>query len=139
MSLSVIIGAGHTLLSSTAMNFSEDTQIHSNSRVAQLGFPNDPRYVRLETYLGMEQAKERKWNPVLLHQLWEWCVDVNKGSIEAFTTGFRYTETIVITAEIESGYVAKDDQVPFRCSQASSCTAPLQTEAPMVGRLGQHT
>ncbi|GFX99119.1 uncharacterized protein TNCV_2493001 [Trichonephila clavipes] len=36
---------------------------------------------------------------------------------------------IVITAEIESGFVAKYDLVPFRCSPVSSCAAPLQTEA----------
>ncbi|GFX73960.1 uncharacterized protein TNCV_2954451, partial [Trichonephila clavipes] len=50
-----------------------------------------------------------------------------------------HTNTIVITAEIESGFVAKDDLVPFRCSPVSSCAAPLQTEASMGGRQGQHT
>ncbi|GFS76230.1 hypothetical protein TNCV_4667781 [Trichonephila clavipes] len=30
------------------------------------------------------------------------------------TTGFPHTNTVVITAEIESGFVAKDDLVPFR-------------------------
>ncbi|GFW68349.1 uncharacterized protein TNCV_2263381 [Trichonephila clavipes] len=57
--------------------------------------------------------------------------------------GFPHTNTTVITAEIESGFVAKDDLVPFlesgfvtkddlvpfRCSPVSSCVAPLQTEA----------
>ncbi|GFW63641.1 hypothetical protein TNCV_4329291 [Trichonephila clavipes] len=38
-----------------------------------------------------------------------------------------HTNTIVITAEIESGLVAKDDLVPFHCSAVSSCVAPLQT------------
>ncbi|GFY29479.1 uncharacterized protein TNCV_2626501 [Trichonephila clavipes] len=37
------------------------------------------------------------------------------------TTG---SPTIVINAEIESGFVAKDDLVPFRCSPVSSCAAP---------------
>ncbi|GFV12250.1 uncharacterized protein TNCV_1537461 [Trichonephila clavipes] len=46
---------------------------------------------------------------------------------------------VVITAEIESGFIAKDDLVPFRCSSISSCVAPLQTEASMGGRQGQHT
>ncbi|GFW20410.1 hypothetical protein TNCV_4546771 [Trichonephila clavipes] len=59
--------------------------------------------------------------------------------IEAFTTGSPHTNTIVITAEIESRFVAKDDLVPFRCSPVSSCAAPLQTEASMGGRQGQHT
>ncbi|GFW54325.1 uncharacterized protein TNCV_3702861 [Trichonephila clavipes] len=36
-------------------------------------------------------------------------------------TGFPHTNTIVITAAIESGFVAKDDLVPFRCSPISSC------------------
>ncbi|GFT25236.1 hypothetical protein TNCV_181081 [Trichonephila clavipes] len=63
----------------------------------------------------------------------------SKGRIEAFTTGSSHTNTIVITAEIESGFVAKDDLVPFRCSPVSSCAAPLQTEASIGGGQGQHT
>ncbi|GFX48077.1 uncharacterized protein TNCV_4114121 [Trichonephila clavipes] len=39
-----------------------------------------------------------------------------------------HTNTIVITAEIESGFVAKDDLVPFRYSPVFSCVAPFQTE-----------
>ncbi|GFY08806.1 hypothetical protein TNCV_4659991 [Trichonephila clavipes] len=35
--------------------------------------------------------------------------------------------------------VAKDDLVPFRSRPVSSCAAPLQTEASMGGRQGQHT
>ncbi|GFX12007.1 uncharacterized protein TNCV_2997911 [Trichonephila clavipes] len=50
-----------------------------------------------------------------------------------------HTNTIVITAEIESGFVVKDDMVPLRCSPVSSCVAPLQTEASMGGCQGQHT
>ncbi|GFX70128.1 hypothetical protein TNCV_4615661 [Trichonephila clavipes] len=63
----------------------------------------------------------------------------SKGRIEALTTGSPHTSTIVITAEIESGFVAKDDLVPFRCSSVSSCAAPLHMEASMSGRQGQHT
>ncbi|GFV97928.1 e3 ubiquitin-protein ligase RNF13 [Trichonephila clavipes] len=59
--------------------------------------------------------------------------------IEAFTTGSPHTNTIVITVEIESGFVAKDDLVPFKYSPVSSCAAPLQTEASMGSRQGQHT
>ncbi|GFS98578.1 hypothetical protein TNCV_2987101 [Trichonephila clavipes] len=47
--------------------------------------------------------------------------------MEVFTTGSPLTNTIVITAEIESGFVAKDDLIPFRCSLVSLCVAPLQT------------
>ncbi|GFW18743.1 hypothetical protein TNCV_1369971 [Trichonephila clavipes] len=54
----------------------------------------------------------------------------------AFTTGSPHTNTIVITAEIESGFVTKDDLVPFRCSPVSSSAAPLLTEASMGGRQG---
>ncbi|GFW75449.1 uncharacterized protein TNCV_4426331 [Trichonephila clavipes] len=48
------------------------------------------------------------------------------------------TNTIVITAEIESGFVAKEDLVPFRCSPVSSCTRRLRmvrenTGAPSEG------
>ncbi|GFT97445.1 hypothetical protein TNCV_1628721 [Trichonephila clavipes] len=63
----------------------------------------------------------------------------SKGKIETFTTGSPHTDTIVITAEIESGFVAKDDLVPFRCSPVSSCAAPLQTDTSMSGRQGQQT
>ncbi|GFT54361.1 hypothetical protein TNCV_2726981 [Trichonephila clavipes] len=35
--------------------------------------------------------------------------------------------------EIESGFVAKYDLVPFRCSPGSKCEAPLQTEVSMGG------
>ncbi|GFT34061.1 hypothetical protein TNCV_4385041 [Trichonephila clavipes] len=61
-----------------------------------------------------------------------------KGRIEAFTTRSPHTNTIVITAEIESGFarVAKDDLVPCSCSPVSSCVAPFQTEALMEGVKG---
>ncbi|GFX52785.1 uncharacterized protein TNCV_3719751 [Trichonephila clavipes] len=42
--------------------------------------------------------------------------DKSGDRIEAFNTGCPHTNTIVITAEIESGFVAKDDLVPFRCT-----------------------
>ncbi|GFU31223.1 hypothetical protein TNCV_1742191 [Trichonephila clavipes] len=48
-----------------------------------------------------------------------------------------HTNKIVIIAEIESGFLAKDDLVPF--SSVSSCTAPYQTEALLGGRQEQHT
>ncbi|GFU88549.1 uncharacterized protein TNCV_4442261 [Trichonephila clavipes] len=56
------------------------------------------------------------------------CRCKSKGRIETFTPGSPHTNTIVITTEIESGFVAKDDLVPFRCCPVSSCVAPLQTE-----------
>ncbi|GFX25416.1 uncharacterized protein TNCV_1424001 [Trichonephila clavipes] len=40
---------------------------------------------------------------------------------------------IAFTVEIESGFVAKDDLVSFRCSPVSSGAAPLQTEESRVG------
>ncbi|GFX50846.1 hypothetical protein TNCV_2732001 [Trichonephila clavipes] len=40
---------------------------------------------------------------------------------------------MVITAEFESGFVAEDYLVPFRCSPVSSCAKPLQTEASKGG------
>ncbi|GFS63373.1 hypothetical protein TNCV_2308971 [Trichonephila clavipes] len=63
----------------------------------------------------------------------------SKGRIEAFTTGSPHTNTIVITAEIESGFFAKDYLVPFSCSPTSSCMTPLQMEALMGGCQGKHT
>ncbi|GFX37973.1 hypothetical protein TNCV_3835741 [Trichonephila clavipes] len=65
--------------------------------------------------------------------------DPDKGRIEALTMGSPPTKTIVITAEIESGFVTKDNLVLFRRSPVSSCAASLQTEASMGGRQGQHT
>ncbi|GFW30750.1 hypothetical protein TNCV_4088701 [Trichonephila clavipes] len=61
------------------------------------------------------------------------------GRIEAFTTGSLHTNTIVITAEIEFGFVAEDDLVPLRYSSVSSCAAPLLTETSLGGHQGQHT
>ncbi|GFX43474.1 uncharacterized protein TNCV_4874941 [Trichonephila clavipes] len=58
------------------------------------------------------------------------------GRIEAFTTGPLHANTIVITAETKSRFVAKDNLVPFRCSPVSSCAAPLQTEASVEGVKG---
>ncbi|GFU51139.1 HTH_Tnp_Tc3_2 domain-containing protein [Trichonephila clavipes] len=62
-----------------------------------------------------------------------------KCRIESFTTGSPRTNTSVTTAEIESGFVAEDDVVPFRCSPVSSCVAPRQMEASMGGCQGQCT
>ncbi|GFX24053.1 e3 ubiquitin-protein ligase RNF13 [Trichonephila clavipes] len=49
--------------------------------------------------------------------------------------GMRRSHTIVITVEIECGFVAKVDLVPFRCSPVSSCATPLQTEASRKARV----
>ncbi|GFU88059.1 uncharacterized protein TNCV_1336281 [Trichonephila clavipes] len=54
------------------------------------------------------------------------CCCKAKAGLRAFTTGSPHTNTIVITAEIESGFVTKDDLAPFPCSQVSSCMAPLK-------------
>ncbi|GFW24361.1 uncharacterized protein TNCV_606071 [Trichonephila clavipes] len=61
-----------------------------------------------------------------------------KAGLRRSPRGLR-TNTIVITAEIESGFVAKYDLVPFRCRPVSSCTVPLQTEVSMGGHQRQHT
>ncbi|GFS75854.1 separin [Trichonephila clavipes] len=45
--------------------------------------------------------------------------------------GSPQTNTIVIAAKIESGLIAEDDLVPFRCSPVSLCATPLQTEVSM--------
>ncbi|GFU64099.1 uncharacterized protein TNCV_4392731 [Trichonephila clavipes] len=50
--------------------------------------------------------------------------------------GFPHTNTIFITAQIEYGFIAKDNLVPFRCSPVSSCVAPLQTEKSIGGLKG---
>ncbi|GFY18437.1 uncharacterized protein TNCV_2396651 [Trichonephila clavipes] len=43
---------------------------------------------------------------------------------------------VVISAQIESGFVAKDDLVPFYCSPISSCVAPLKRMRRWVGVKG---
>ncbi|GFY18846.1 hypothetical protein TNCV_3875341 [Trichonephila clavipes] len=53
--------------------------------------------------------------------------------------GSPHTNTIVITAEIQSGLVSKDDLITFRCSPVSSSMEPLKTEASVGGLQGQHT
>ncbi|GFY18774.1 uncharacterized protein TNCV_2399941 [Trichonephila clavipes] len=50
-----------------------------------------------------------------------------------------YMTTIIITAEVESVFIAEDDLVTFRRSLVSSCVAPLQTDASMDGCQGKHT
>ncbi|GFY29645.1 uncharacterized protein TNCV_1812251 [Trichonephila clavipes] len=85
--------------------------VHANSRDAQVTVPNDHRYARLGTNLGIGQAKK------------------GKGRIEAFPTGSPHTNTIAFTAEIESGSVAKNNLIPFRCSPDSLYATPLETEA----------
>ncbi|GFV57624.1 hypothetical protein TNCV_2705691 [Trichonephila clavipes] len=40
---------------------------------------------------------------------------------------------IVITAEIESGFVTKDDMVPFRCSRVAPRHRPLLKVLPVPG------
>ncbi|GFY02474.1 hypothetical protein TNCV_3503551 [Trichonephila clavipes] len=58
----------------------------------------------------------------------------SKDRIEAFSPAFLHANTIASIAEIETGFAAKDDMVPFRFSPVSSCVAPLQTEASLDGR-----
>ncbi|GFX56490.1 hypothetical protein TNCV_74361 [Trichonephila clavipes] len=52
--------------------------------------------------------------------------------------GSPHTNTIVVAAEIESGFDAKDGMVPFRCSPVPSSVASLQlekTQGPLVKKL----
>ncbi|GFU23080.1 uncharacterized protein TNCV_3515301 [Trichonephila clavipes] len=56
-----------------------------------------------------------------------------KAGLRRSPPGSPHTNTIVITPEIESGFVAKENPVPFPCSPVSSCVAPLETEASMGG------
>ncbi|GFU37885.1 hypothetical protein TNCV_1063861 [Trichonephila clavipes] len=53
-----------------------------------------------------------------------YCCKANAG-LTRFTTGSPHTNTILITAEIEYGFVGKTTTVPFRCSPVSSSVAPL--------------
>ncbi|GFV38691.1 hypothetical protein TNCV_4420591 [Trichonephila clavipes] len=64
---------------------------------------------------------------------------LSRGRIKAFTRRSPQTNTIVMTAEIESRFVRKEDLVPFRCTLVSSYATSLQTEASMGGLKGQHT
>ncbi|GFY32794.1 uncharacterized protein TNCV_4639001 [Trichonephila clavipes] len=62
-----------------------------------------------------------------------------KAGLRRSPRGLPIRNTIVISAEIESGFVTKDELVPFHFSPVSSCAVPLQTEASMGGRLGEDT
>ncbi|GFV50794.1 uncharacterized protein TNCV_4237491 [Trichonephila clavipes] len=50
--------------------------------------------------------------------------------------GSPHTGTFVITAEIDSGFVAKDDLVSFRCSPVSSHPSPPTPHSSMGGCKG---
>ncbi|GFV24297.1 hypothetical protein TNCV_422871 [Trichonephila clavipes] len=93
--------------------------IRSNSWNAQLVVPNDPRNTRLETNLGIGQVKEGNDTPYHLTSCGSSVSLQSKYMIEAFTTVSPHENTIVITEEIESGFVAKDNLFPFRCSPVS--------------------
>ncbi|GFU92035.1 uncharacterized protein TNCV_1665201 [Trichonephila clavipes] len=60
-----------------------------------------------------------------------------KTGLSRSSRGSPHTNTIVITTEIRSGFIAKDVLVSFHRSPLSSCAAPLQTEASMGRRHGQ--
>ncbi|GFV76400.1 uncharacterized protein TNCV_4546241 [Trichonephila clavipes] len=91
------------------------------------------------------------FHPIPSHHLWERCATVNKRRIEAFTTGSSYTDTMIITAEIESGFIVKEDLVLFRQftlllrgttpnggvdGQASRATQVMSTTIPNVLQRG---
>ncbi|GFT01259.1 uncharacterized protein TNCV_2661951 [Trichonephila clavipes] len=69
--------------------------VRSNLWDTQLAIRNDPRYARLETNLG-----------------------IGKDRFEAFAAGSPRTNTIVITSEIESGFVAKKKTTWFYSAAA---------------------
>ncbi|GFX39013.1 hypothetical protein TNCV_5055541 [Trichonephila clavipes] len=73
----------------------------------------------------------RQWHLIPSHGLWE-----QKGRIQAFTTGTPLTNTIVITAEMESGLVAGDDLVPFHRSRSQFRRERHNSKR---RRQGQHT
>ncbi|GFU55774.1 hypothetical protein TNCV_2380021 [Trichonephila clavipes] len=60
----------------------------------------------------------RQWHPIPSHQLWCVTVKQSKGRIEALTSGSPHTNTIVITAGIESGFIAKrrHSSIPLQSS-----------------------
>ncbi|GFU47731.1 hypothetical protein TNCV_4464821 [Trichonephila clavipes] len=46
----------------------------------------------------------KQWHPIPFHQLWKWCVAVKQRQVQSFPTRSLHTNTVVITAEIESGF-----------------------------------
>ncbi|GFS76519.1 uncharacterized protein TNCV_1621351 [Trichonephila clavipes] len=60
------------------------------------------------------------------------CRCKSKAGLRRSPRGLHTRNTINITAEIEAGFVAKDDLVPFLCSPVSSCVAPLRTKASIL-------
>ncbi|GFW66469.1 uncharacterized protein TNCV_3309881 [Trichonephila clavipes] len=104
--------------------------------------------IKVSDAIREKRKKEFRSKMVLFHQdnaqqhvsvMTGWTLyTLDKGTIEALTTGSPHTYTIVIATEIEYLFVAKDGLVPFRCSSVFSCVAPLQTEASMGRCQGQH-
>ncbi|GFW93572.1 hypothetical protein TNCV_47751 [Trichonephila clavipes] len=64
----------------------------------------------------------RQCHPIPSHQLWEWCVTVNKTQDYVFTLGSPHRNTIVITAEIESGFII--GSIPLQSSFLVRSTTP---------------
>ncbi|GFY19842.1 uncharacterized protein TNCV_2145351 [Trichonephila clavipes] len=61
-----------------------------------------------------------QWYPIPSHQLGERCIALKQRQDSGVYHEVQHTNTIVISAEIESGFVAKDDLVSFRGSPVSS-------------------
>ncbi|GFW21367.1 hypothetical protein TNCV_1531921 [Trichonephila clavipes] len=100
------------------LSFDQTRWLSNELLTVQLAVPNDPRYSRLVTNLGIEKVRE------------------SEGGTEPFITGPLHTNTIVTTAQIEFRFVAEDDLVLFRCSPIPTSATPLVTEASFVGVIG---
>ncbi|GFY04271.1 e3 ubiquitin-protein ligase RNF13 [Trichonephila clavipes] len=80
----------------------------------------------------------RQWQPnTIAPAVGEVCRCKAKAGLRRSPRGLL-SNTIVITAEMESGFIAKYDLVTFRGSPVFSCTAPLQMEASIGGCQGPH-
>ncbi|GFV63191.1 hypothetical protein TNCV_2077231 [Trichonephila clavipes] len=133
--------------------------VHSNSWDAQLAVPNDPRYARLETNLGIGMSWTYRWAvmvPLIYtkgdHILYAITPHTIASAVGVMCrckvkVGLRrsprglHTRTqlsSLLRLDLDSR-VDKDDLVPFRCSPVSMCAAPLQMEASMDERHGKHT
>ncbi|GFX76910.1 uncharacterized protein TNCV_3279451 [Trichonephila clavipes] len=110
--------------------------IHSNSWDAQLAVPNDPDMLDWRPVWGLSKPRKgsnnaetvSKWHPIPSHQLWETRVAVKRRQDSGVHHGAPHTNTIHITTQIESRFIAEDNLVPFHCSLILSCETPLQTQ-----------
>ncbi|GFU40192.1 hypothetical protein TNCV_4289601 [Trichonephila clavipes] len=92
-------------------------------------------------FLRVTMLLLRQWHPnVPSHQLlMRWCRCKAKAGLRRSPRVSTTRTIMVVSAEIESGFVAKDEMVPFRATVQFPHWRNHQTESVDGWRQGQHT